>query len=264
MLSWDKSADRSVIVQMNAGLRDAQLELLSACCATDRIRLSFSIEDVAQHGQRDILRKALEATTVLHRYYTAVEEQISAPEGKARREETRIDEGQILTAIAGVVAYVREQRERYLSAAKPLSARHHKLMEPFFPPLLLRDVRIVERTGRQLPKPSFYDDAQALGIFNLPDITHMTSLTFEDVLVFNDRIEERSLFHALIQAVQIQILGLERYVELFVRAFLKTHSLFNVPLEAHTFTLECKFAGAPSRPFLVEEQVLLWVKQGRY
>jgi len=264
MLSWDKSADRSVIFKMNAELRDAQLELLSVCCATDRIRLRFSMEDVAQHGQRDILRKALGAATALHTYYTAVEEQISTSGVNAHQEETRIDERQILSAISCVAAYIREQRERYLPAAKPLDAQHHTLMEPFFSAPLLKAVRIMEMTGRRLPKPTFYEDAQALGVVNLPDITHMTSLTFEEVLVFRDRIEERSLFHALIQAVQFQILGLQRYVELFVRAFLKTQSHFNVPLEAHTFTLECKFAGDPSRPFSVEEQVWLWVNQGRY
>ena len=92
----------------------------------------------------------------------------------------------------------------------------------------------------------------------------MTSLTFEDVLVFNDTIAERPLFHALVLAVQFQVLGLWRFVELLVRSFLKTQSLFNVTLKSHAFTLEFRFAANPTRSFSVEEQVQLWAKQHRY
>jgi hypothetical protein len=37
-----------------------------------------------------------------------------------------------------------------------------------------------------------------------------------------------------------------------------------VPLEAHAFTLESKFAGDPAQTFSVEEKVWLWINQGRY
>jgi hypothetical protein len=64
--------------------------------------------------------------------------------------------------------------------------------------------------------------------------------------------------------VQFQILGVERYTDLFVRAFLRTNAHFTVPLETHAFSLESKFAVAPDRAFSVEEQVRLWVREGRY
>jgi len=107
-------------------------------------------------------------------------------------------------------------------------------------------------------------EAQVLGIDNLPELTHMASLTFVDVIVFNDLIIERALFHGLVHAVQFQILGLERYTDLFVRAFLRTHAHFTVPLESHTFALESKFVLDPNRHFSVEEQVRLWLREGRY
>ena len=72
MFSWDKTGDRIAIVQMNAELRTAQLELLSAQCATDRLRLRFSIKDIARHAQRDVLQKALSSATALQRYYKEV------------------------------------------------------------------------------------------------------------------------------------------------------------------------------------------------
>jgi hypothetical protein len=99
---------------------------------------------------------------------------------------------------------------------------------------------------------------------NLPDITHMKSLTFLDVVVFNEQLTERSLFHALVHAVQFQVLGLERYTELFVRGFVNSRFHFLVPSEAHAFFLESKFARPGAEKFSVEDQVSLWVKQNRY
>jgi hypothetical protein len=264
MLFEDEPIDRNVTVKMNAELRDAQLELLSAHCATDRIRLRYSTEDVARHGRPDILRKAFGAAKALHNYYTAVEKQIATPTSNAILEEPAFNAQQVLFAIDSVIAYLREQRDQYLPAARTLSDLHKKLLAPFFSADILAAVRIVEMKGRRVSKPSFYQQARKLGIVNLPDLTHMTSLTFEDVVVFNDKLTERSLFHALVHAVQFRILGIQDYVDRFVRAFLRTQSHFNVPLEAHAFTLECKFAGEPTRQFSVEEQVRLWIDQSRY
>ena len=87
------------------------------------------------------------------------------------------------------------------------------------------------------PPPEFYAAARAKGFDNLPEITHMDSLTFIDVVVFNEELTERSLFHALVHAVQFHVLGVERYTERFVRSFLKTRTHFTVPLEAHAFSL---------------------------
>ena len=83
MFSWDKDGDRVAIIQMNAELRSAQLEILSAQCATDRLRLRFSTADIARHAQRDVLRKALSSATALHRYYSDIARQVPDPESLA-------------------------------------------------------------------------------------------------------------------------------------------------------------------------------------
>ena len=49
MYSWNDPDDRVAIAQMNADLRHAQLDLLSAECATDRLRLRFSAADLARY-----------------------------------------------------------------------------------------------------------------------------------------------------------------------------------------------------------------------
>ena len=76
MYSWDNPKDRVAIVQLNSELRHAELELLSAQCAADRLRLRFSAADIARFAKREILRKAVELASSLHRYYASVGKQI--------------------------------------------------------------------------------------------------------------------------------------------------------------------------------------------
>ena len=49
-----------------------------------------------------------------------------------------------------------------------------------------------------------------------------------------------------------------------MRAFLRTNAHFSVPLETQAFSLESKFAVKLEEAFSVEEQVRLWLREGRY
>ena len=263
----ENQEDRISIVQMNSELRHAELELLSAHCATHKLRLRFSTETVARHGRRDVLRKSIETASALSEYYSSIEKQmpdeetVSAP---ATGLAAGLNDQQILQAVEYVSSYLRDQRERYLPSAAPLSERHQAVMRPYFSADLLEQVKVVELHGARILNPPFYAEAKALGFVSLPELTHMNSLTFLDVLVFNEGVTQRSLFHALVHAVQFQVLGLERYTELFVHSFLNTRFHFRVPIEAHAFFLESKFVRPAAASFSVEEQVRLWVKQDRY
>ncbi len=264
MFSWDDPDDRVAIVQMDAELHHAELELISAQCATHQLRLRFSIDDLARFGERAILRKAIAAASDLNHYYSSIEKLIPRETAGSNVGGAMLPEEQISHATERVLAYLREQRDRHYAAGEPLSGEYKVLMHPFFSPGILDRVRIVELGGARLPNPAFYSDAKALGITNLPQVTHMASLTFIDVVVFNQRITERDLFHGLVHAVQFQILGAERYTRAFVEGFLRTNSHFSVPLEAHTFAMETKFVQNPEEGFSVEEQVRVWVRERRY
>src|SRR6266446_3336451 len=216
MYSWNDPDDSVAIVQMNADLRHTPLDLLSAQCSTDRLRLRFSAEDLARYGEKDVLRKTIGAAVALGDYYLAIKNELSAD-----------------------WSTFGESQEK-------------QVLEPFFSSALLDRIRTVELHGRRLPPPPFHLEARAVGINNLPELTHMASVTFEDVIVFNDLIIERSLFHGLVHAAQFQILGLERYTDLFVRAFLRTNAHFTVPLETHACALESKFVLNPEKHFSVE------------
>jgi hypothetical protein len=264
MFSWSKSEDRVAIVQMNAELRHAQLELLSAECATDRLRLRFSVNDVACHGERDVLRKAVASATALHDYYSNIARQVSDLNAIAPKRTSLLDEEKVVAAIDHMCQYLQDQRREYRPQGVPLSSDQHITMRPFLPLGLLAGMRIVELRNQRIPDPPFYAEAKALGLTNLPELAHMASLTYEDVVVFPGEITDRRLFHALVHTVQFKVLGLERYAELFVRSFLRTRSHVSVPLEMHAFNLESKFADNPHEPFSVEEKVRFWANQGRY
>jgi hypothetical protein len=263
MYSWEKPDDRVAIVNMNSELRHAQLELLSAECATHQLRLKFTVEDLARFGQRDVLRKSVRAATALSQYYTSIEEKIGIAE-PAVPTQPYLTEEHIHSFAEMVASYLREQRERFLPSAAPLAQHQKALMWPYFSGETLERVRMAELEDSRIPNPPFYDKIRSLGFVNLPEVTHMPGLTLIDVLVFHEEPTVRSLFHALVHAVQFELLGLERYCQMFVRSFAKTKLYFSVPLEAHAFSLESKFLGSPALRFSVEEQVGLWIKQDRY
>lgn len=264
MFSWENPDDRVAIVQMNSELRHARLELLSAECATHQLRLRFSTEDLARYAEHDLLHKAIESAAALNDFYASIERQIPAVGQRPRTAEPKLTEEQALEFSASISAYVREQRDRYFLSGGPLSEKHRTILQPFFSSALLARVRTAEQGGVAVPNPPFYAKAENLGFSNLPNFAQMESLTFVDVVVFNERMTDSALFHGLVHAVQFQILGLQRYADLLVRGFLRTNAHFTVPLEAHAFALESKFARNGLETFSVEEQVRLWIREGRY
>ncbi len=263
MYSYQDSDDRVLVVQMNSELQHAQMELLSAHCAIHQLRLHYSSDDLARFGRRDVLQKSAQAASALNDFYSSIEKKIPRSP-KTSEPSPPLTADQIAQAIRCVCSYLRQQRDHYLPSALPLSDHHKARMWPYFSPTLLDQVRTVELKGQRVPTPPFYAEARAQGFDNLPEITHMESLTFVDVLVFNEKLTERSLFHALVHAVQFQILGLERYTELFVESFMKTKTHFTVPLEAHAFSMTAKFMRPAAEKFSVDDHVVRGIIDGRY
>ena len=263
MASLDNPGDGLASGQMNSELRHAQLEMLSAQCATDRLRLRYSAEDLARHAQRDILRKAWSSANALFEYYNAIVNQIPDRHALEKSTAMTIEEAKILDASDRLARYLYEQRGHFRLIGQPLEKSQQDAMAPFFSSQLLALARIVVLDRQRIPKPPLDPEAKATGIAGLSDFPHPSSATFGDVLVFYDEITGEHLFHALVHAVQLEVLGLEAYAERFVRGFLRTRTHVTVPLEVHAAMLETAFA-EHARPFSVEEKVRLWMNQGRY
>lgn len=261
MYSYDNPDERVSVLQLNSELQHAQLELLSAHCATHQLRLHYSAEDLVRFGRPDVLRKSAEVASALHEFYANVEKKISQTLSVSDLSQPTSD--QLAQGAEWISTYLRAQREHYLPATGPLSDHHKISMTPYFSSLLLDQIRVVELKGARVANPDFFTQIRALG-FEPPAISHMDSLTFLDVIVFNEQLTERALFHALVHTVQIQVLGLERYAELWVANFVKTRAHFTVPLEVHAFSLASKFLRPSPERFSVEDQVRRWQVEGRY
>ena len=261
MCSYDDPDERVPVLQMNSELQHAQLELLSAHCPTPQLRLRYSGDDLARFGRRDVLRKAAAGARALNEFYPSIEQPIPrTADGDALAQPTG---AQMAQGVEWVSAYLRDQREHYLPVAGPLSNHHKASMWPYFSSALLDQIRIVELRGARVAIPYFFTQIRTLG-FEPPEISHMDSLTFLEVIVFNERLAERSLFHALVHTVQIDVLGLERYTELWVSSFVKTRAHFTVPLEVHAFSMASKFLRPAPERFSVEDQVRRWAADSRY
>lgn len=68
------------LARLAADLAAAKVELLSAQCAVDRVRLQFSVQDVAAHGDRQVLKRAVDSAAALHRFFSQVAAEISQHE----------------------------------------------------------------------------------------------------------------------------------------------------------------------------------------
>jgi hypothetical protein len=263
MASLDDPGDHLASVQMNSELRHAQLEILSAQCATDRLRLRYSAVDLARHAQRDLLRKAWSSANALFEYYNAIVNQLPDRSVIQKSTSTTIEEARVLDASDRLARYLHEQREHFRLIGQPLAPQQQDAMAPFFSSDLLARVRVVLLERERIPKPMLDSEAKAMGIAGFSDFPHSSSATFGDVLVFYDEMTGRRIFHALVHSVQLEVLGLAPYAERFVRGFLRMRLHASVPLEVHAATLEMAFA-EQAQPFSVEEKVRLWMNQGRY
>ncbi len=179
-------------------------------------------------------------------------------------EKPNLSEAVIQGAISRVWAYLKGERERYWQQGRHLNEEAKALFGRFFSQELLRDVRVVALVGRRLTNPPFYETAKKLGITNLPDLAHIPSVTYLDVIVFNEQMTNRGLFHSLVHAAQVHVFGARFYSELFVRGVMRARSYPLAPIKAQAFALDTRFAANPEEVFSVEGEIRTWFNEARY
>jgi hypothetical protein len=175
-----------------------------------------------------------------------------------------LSDARVAEMVSQVAAYLRQESELYFRASEPLSQEWKTAVQPYFSKALLGSVRTVVLAGARIPPPPFYSEAVAMSSGNLPDFVYLASVTYVDIIVFNDQIALRTLFHGLVHAAQMALLGLDRYTDLYVQGFVKTLSWIAIPLEAQAYQLDTRFAMSPTAIFSVEDEVKSWAEHGRY
>jgi len=68
------------VARMMIDLTAAKVELLSAQCATDRVRLQYSAQDIVAFAERQTLKRAIASAEALHRYFSQIEAQMHQQE----------------------------------------------------------------------------------------------------------------------------------------------------------------------------------------
>jgi hypothetical protein len=65
------------VARLRADVASAGVELLSAHCATDRIRLQYSPRDIVAFGERHSLQRAIASAEAVCRFFSQVEAHIN-------------------------------------------------------------------------------------------------------------------------------------------------------------------------------------------
>ena len=76
----DEVKERSEIARLIADLRATKIELLSAQCAADRLRLQNSLQDIVAFGERETLERAIASAHALELFFSRIEAGIPPPE----------------------------------------------------------------------------------------------------------------------------------------------------------------------------------------
>ncbi len=69
------------VVRLKSDLAAAGIELLSAQCAADRVRLQYSPHDIATFGERSALKRAIASAEALYQFFSQIEAHIQQREG---------------------------------------------------------------------------------------------------------------------------------------------------------------------------------------
>ena len=68
------------VIRLKAELAAAGVELLSAQCAADRVRLQFSVHDIATFGEARMLKRAIASAEALHQFFSQIDAQLKRQE----------------------------------------------------------------------------------------------------------------------------------------------------------------------------------------
>jgi hypothetical protein len=79
-MSNEEPNSQAAIGRLISDIRAVKVELLSAQCAADRLRMQYSISDIVSFGERQSLKGAIASADALGRFFASIAEQIKKAE----------------------------------------------------------------------------------------------------------------------------------------------------------------------------------------
>ncbi len=157
--------------------------------------------------------------------------------------------------------WIKEQRQAYRPRGRRLSDRTIARFTPFFETALLQEVRLVVVPALENPRfLEAYRTTFEEKAIPLLDFTSFSGITYVDTILLVDEFPgadpDATLFHELVHAVQYELLGPEKFVELYIMGWINQG--FNyaaIPLEMDTYELQNRFEAAPGDTFSVKDEI---------
>lgn len=72
------------VARLQADIAAAGVEVLSAHCAADRVRLQYSPQDIVKFGEHKTLKKAIASSEALYRFFAQIEVQMKRKEDSSQ------------------------------------------------------------------------------------------------------------------------------------------------------------------------------------
>jgi hypothetical protein len=76
----DEPSKPAGVGRLISDLRSAKVELLSAQCAADRLRLQYSVADIVSFGEPQTLHSAIASASALCRFFASIQDQMKQAE----------------------------------------------------------------------------------------------------------------------------------------------------------------------------------------
>jgi len=157
--------------------------------------------------------------------------------------------------------WISQQRTAFRPRGHALSDGALATFSNFFDRNLLKNARMV--TVPAIDNPPFLEQLRpVLALASVPvlDFSSMAAITFVDTILLVESAAKDNLdslmFHELIHVVQYDILGLDKFVELFITGWVNQG--FNyaaIPLEMDAYELQYQYESAPDLGFDVQDEV---------
>ncbi len=173
-----------------------------------------------------------------------------------------MDMSQLMTLlIAQGQKWIKEQREKFRPRGRKLTDDTIAKYSPFFEKSLLESIRLLVVPA--LENPGFLEAYRAtFAEMALPllDFSEFSGITYVDTTLLVDEFPgaepDVTLFHELTHAVQYELLGPDKFVELYLLGWINQG--FNyaaIPLEMDAYDLQNRFEADPDTPFSVKEEI---------
>lgn len=72
------------VARLRAEVAAAGVEILSAHCAADRVRLQYSPQEVVKFGERSTLKKAIASSAAVYRFFAQIDLELKDVEKASR------------------------------------------------------------------------------------------------------------------------------------------------------------------------------------